>query len=109
MARIAMAPTDRSMPAVRMISVCPSGERADDRHLLQDERQRVRRGEARVEGGEDDERDDQHEERADRGVRVQQVLDALQWRVPAQGELLRGGGRWCRGGHGGLPADVGGG
>ena len=33
------APLDRSMPAVRMISVWPIGQRADHHHLLHDQRE----------------------------------------------------------------------
>ena len=37
--RTMMAPTDRSMPAVRMIRVCAIADDADDRDLLQDQRE----------------------------------------------------------------------
>ena len=40
-ARMVIAPTDRSMPAVRMIRVCPMRQARDDGDLLEQEGLRV--------------------------------------------------------------------
>ena len=65
------------MPAVRMISVWPIASARDDGDLLQDQRQGGRLREARVEMVKTMTGDDEHQQRADRRVGVQQMLDAL--------------------------------
>ena len=40
-ARMEMAPTERSMPAVRMTRVCPMARHGDDRDLLEQQGLRV--------------------------------------------------------------------
>ena len=72
----------------------PDRESRDHRHLLQDDADGVGRDETRVDDREDDEGHDQHQQRADRGMGMQQLLDSLQWRLLPQRELLCRG-MWC--------------
>ena len=77
MDRIEIAPTDRSMPAVNTINVCPIANAAmiavcwmmiDNRGGL---------GEPWVDDREHDHGDDQHQQWTDRRMRVQQMLNPL--------------------------------
>ena len=89
-------PMDRSMPAVRMITRLADGQRPDDGHLLDEQRQRLRPQEVVGEEAEDDDGHDQHDQRAQRRVAVQDVLDPLGGGVPGGDQILRRGG--CLGG-----------
>ena len=93
-----MAPHGEVDPGCQDDQCLPDRQGADHGDLLQDQRLRAQRAEVRVQVVEHEERHDQQQERADRGVGVQQVLDALHWGVASLGELLRGGvGRCGRG------------
>ena len=59
-----MAPTDRSMPAVRMTRVWPTARAGHDRGLLEQDAHRVGGQERRRRDEERDERDQQQEQRA---------------------------------------------
>ena len=73
-----MVPTERSMPAVRMISVCGDAENADDRHLREDGRQVGARGEARRLTSAEQHAEQQHDEGHDGRIGVQETLQSLQ-------------------------------
>jgi hypothetical protein len=92
--RMAMAPTDRSMPAVKMIKGLADSQGSDHRRLLKDDGDGVRLNKSRIDDGERDARDDQHQQGADRGMGMQNMLDSLQRRLLAQGELFSRG-MWC--------------
>ena len=74
----------------------PHGECGDDRDLLHEQGERLRPQEVVGEDPEHDHGHDQHDERAQRRVAVQQVLDPLGGRVPGGQQVFRGGG--CLGG-----------
>ena len=104
MDRMQIAPTDRSMPGGQDDQGLADRQRGDHRGLLDDDRQRARLGEPRVDDGEDDDGDDQHHQRAEGGMGVQQVLDALHRRLAPHGELLSGSRRGVGiDAHSGLP------
>ena len=106
--KMAIAPTDRSMPAVRMTSVWPIAKAAITATCCR-MMPMVLGGKARVEDGEDDEGQQQDQQGADRGVRVQEVLDPLDGRLLPRRELFgraRRSGRLDGGGHIGLLAVV---
>ena len=74
-ARIIAAPIERSIPAVRMIERLGHAQPGDHGDLLEHERDVRRREEARVDEPEDDERDHQDDERAERGMGVKPALE----------------------------------
>ena len=79
--KTAIAPTDRSMPAVRMISVWPSASTAITVTWASTRREVGRREEPAVQERERDDRHDQHGERSEDRVGVQDVLDPQADRV----------------------------
>jgi hypothetical protein len=78
----------RTGRAGQMMRVWPGQDR-DDSGLLHEQRHRLRGRELRVHQAEDDEGRQQDERGAERGVRVQEVLDALADRPVASSELCR--------------------
>ena len=70
------------------------GQGGDHRGLLQDDGDRRGLSEPRVDDGEGNACHDQHHQRAERGMAVQQMLDALERRLLSQRKLFRRG-RWC--------------
>ena len=80
-AKTAMAPTDRSTPAVRMMIVCPMASVPDHRHLPDDQGQvgglQEPVGDDEAEGRHEHDQDD---ERTQGRIPVQRVLDPLERR-----------------------------
>jgi hypothetical protein len=72
-----ITPIERSMPAVRMTSVCAAQD-TDDGDLLENERQRVGRKEPPANrDAENDDRQHQHDQRHSGRCRVQEMLRTL--------------------------------
>ena len=78
MDKIEIAPTARSMPAVNTIKRLTDGQRRDHRRLLQNEGDRARLGESRIDDGEHDAGHHQHHQRTEGRMRMQQMLHPLQ-------------------------------
>ena len=89
--RTMMAPTDRSMPAVRMTSVWPTREGGDDRGLLEQEQIELALQERGLTMEKTMNVDDQQEQRAQPRVAVEQVLDPLGGGLLPPRELGLGG------------------
>ena len=88
MDRMQMAPTDRSIPAVRMIRVWPMANAAMTAvcwMMIDNVAGWANRGLMIVKTMM---AIDQHQQRAERGMGVQQMLDALHRRLSPHGELL---------------------
>ena len=72
-ARVVAAPTERSMPRGEDDQRLGDADGSDHGDLLGDQRQVAGVEEPRVDHAEDDDRDDQHDRRAERRVAVQQA------------------------------------